>query len=1193
MPRSGLAPDRSKTEGGSGRLRFVFWRLALCTAVVLVAAPAWPQLGSRNGPASIETLAGGGPVGDGGPALAARLNLPGGVLEAPNGDLVIIDFGNHRIRRVDRQTGLIDTIVGTGEAGYNGDGIPARQAQLSRPEYATYGPEGDLYIADSYNNRVRKVDHATGLISTVAGSGERGAAGDGGPATRAEMHFPEGLTLDREGNLFIGDTVNRRIRRVDAKTGIITTYAGSGEVGVNREGTPAAEAKFLRLARIAIDGAGNLYVADSPTQRILVIDAATRQVRTYAGTGKPGFSGDGGPATAAQMRYPEGLFVAGNGDLYFADVANHRVRRVEARTGLIDTVAGNGEKGFAGDGGPAREARLWSPGRTWLDAQGNLLISDILNSRIRRVDARTGVISTVAGSGSFGDGGPANQAVLSVPGDVVYAHGKVYVADYGTRRVRAVDLASGVISTVAGGGTGSEGGIPATEIELLLPEGIAVDGGRALYIADNPASRVWKVDLATGMLSVFAGSGQPGYSGDGGPATAAQLYLPGAVAVGTDGTIYISDFGNQAVRVVDPRSGVIQTLSAAHAPGEGDPIQVGVVSLESTPQGLYHLVHDLSEVHLFHPEDRTVSPVPLAPGGLPAARSGDTQMIDVAVHGREIYLADPLGHRVLRFELGGATVDLLAGNGVQGFAGDGGPATQASLFQPGGVTVSEDGREVFIADTKNQRIRRVRLPAPERQAAGRRGIHSYELSNGLDLVVAVAPELDLAAVNLTAAIGSIDDPPAQSGMAHLLEHVTLGGSVALGSLDPPAEAAALAHLDRADRKLREARHGGGSSVAPAGTPSQTEGPDPDTLAALERDYGQALEAARKLAESGEILGGRLEAKGGIGLNATTGNDVTQYFGWMPVEHLEYWLSLEADRLQNPVFRRFYSEREVVLQEIEVLTGGRTTLQDRVMQQVFPGGPQAQPPAGDPAETRDIDRPLALDFFSRFYRPENLALAVVGNVDPAVVRRLAERHLGAWKPAAAGGPLPAPSESSTAAPRVAKFNSVRAPFVYFAFPRPALTGQEKAGLEVLAELFNSPELSPLKRRLLGEAGIAWDVFAEALYPSQKRPGAFLLRVSGNGGVEHEALIREATGVLRALDSTPEEDLAGAILQAELRLATELDDPPTLAALLAQNQAVHGNWSLPFDRLETLRHLTPAEVRRTAQKVLQVPADGGGS
>jgi len=656
--------------------------------------------------AVIDTLAGGGPVGDGGPALSARISLPGGITQAPNGDLIIVDFGNHRVRRIDHRTGIIETIAGTGEAGYNGDGIPAAQAQLARPEFAVFSPTGDLFIADSYNNRVRRIDHRTGLISTAAGTGERGFSGDGGQATLAELHFPEGIAVDSQGNLFISDTVNRRIRRVDAGSGIITTYAGTGAVGINAENTPALQAKFLRLARIAVDRSGNVYVADSPSHRILIIDAKTRLLRTFAGSGMLGADGDGRPATNARLSYPEGMVVAPNGDIYFADVGNHRVRKIDTKTGVIDTIAGTGEKGFSGDGGPALKARLWSPGRVWVDHNGNVLIADIVNARVRRVDGKTGIIETIAGSGDLGDGGPARNAILSVPGDVVYSDGKVYVADYGTQRVRCIDLATGRISTVAGGGTRTDDDIPATEAELLLPEGIAVDARRkALYIADSTANRVWKVDLNTRILRTLAGRGKTGDPGGRGSPASERLNLPSAITVGPDGHVYLGDFGHRRVLVIDPDTGAIGTLYGLNP---DNPLELAVTSLEGSPQGLFLLTHGSRELKLFDLERRVLLPLPLI-DRLPPPASGDSQIIDVAARGQYVYLADAPAHRVVRLDLQTRTVSVIAGSGIQGFSGDGGPAESASLFQPGGVAVSDDGRELFIADTKNHRIRRVRL----------------------------------------------------------------------------------------------------------------------------------------------------------------------------------------------------------------------------------------------------------------------------------------------------------------------------------------------------------------------------------------------------------------------------------------------------------------------------------------------------
>ena len=669
------------------------------------AAPIY-AIAVKSPPAIIDTIAGGGTVGDGGPALSARISLPGGITEAPNGDLILVDFGNHRVRRIAHDTGMIETIAGTGEAGYNGDEIPASRAQLSRPEFAVFGPDGDLFIADSYNNRVRRINHRTNMISTVAGTGERGFSGDGGAATAAELHFPEGIAVDIQGNLFISDTVNRRIRRVDARTGMIATYAGTGEVGTNEEGTPALQAKFLRLARIAVDRNDNLYVADSPSHRILVIDPKTRLLRTFAGTGTSGFSGDGGLATEANISFPEGITIAANGDLYFADVGNHRVRKVNAKTGFIGTVAGTGEKGFQGDGGPALNARLWSPGRVWVDHNGNVLIADILSARIRRVDAKSGVITTVVGTGDWGDGGPARNAILAVPGDVVYADGKVYVADYGTRRVRRIDLSTGKITTVAGGGTHNEEGIPATQVDFLLPEGIAIDPHRkVLYVSDSLANKVWKVDLSTGIIHTFAGGGKGGSSDEDGTAASVDLSLPSAIAVSPDGQVYIGDFGHRRVVVVDAGTNKVQTLNRADGSGVMD---FAITSMDATPQGIFLLRHGSSEVEFFDPSQHLLAVLPRI-DNVPAPPSGDSQIIDVAARGNQVYLADATAQRILRLDVRARTISVVAGSGIQGFSGDGGPADRASLFQPGGIAVSDDGRELFIADTKNHRIRRVRL----------------------------------------------------------------------------------------------------------------------------------------------------------------------------------------------------------------------------------------------------------------------------------------------------------------------------------------------------------------------------------------------------------------------------------------------------------------------------------------------------
>ena len=351
---------------------------------------------------------------DGGPATQAALDNPAGLAFDGSGNLYIADWGNERVRKVDGQTGMITTVAGTGEKGFsgdggpkrfdfslpsgmrirgsvgsvviaNGDGGPATQARLAPPAGVAIDGAGNLYIADVNFGHVRKVDGQTGVITTVAGKGKSGSSGDGGPATQAALDDPSGLAIDGSGNLYIADTGNDRVRRVDAATGLITTVAGTGEEGFSGDGGPATQAALDEPHGLAFGGAGNLYIADTGNDRVRRVDAATGLITTVAGTGEEGFSGDGGPATQAALDEPHGLAFGGAGNLYIADTGNDRVRRVDAATGLITTVAGTGEEGFSGDGGPATQAALDEPSGLAFDGAGNLYIADTRNSRVRRV----------------------------------------------------------------------------------------------------------------------------------------------------------------------------------------------------------------------------------------------------------------------------------------------------------------------------------------------------------------------------------------------------------------------------------------------------------------------------------------------------------------------------------------------------------------------------------------------------------------------------------------------------------------------------------------------------------------------------------------------------------------------------------------------------------------------------------------
>jgi sugar lactone lactonase YvrE len=339
--------------------------------------------------------------GDGRPAVTARLPNPINVAMDAAGNLYIVDNVVNRVRKVDAKTQIITTVAGsrtidairfllpqlTTGGGFSGDGGPAIAAQLDTPQHLAVDAAGNLYISDLNNYRVRKVDTKTGIITTVAGSGPTGSptvgafAGDGGPATAARLNRPQGVAVDAAGNLYIADQSNGRVRKVSPE-GIMTTVAGGG-AGALADGAKATEVAFNFPREVAVDGAGNLYISDSSTRIVKVSPAGV--VSLVAGTGTPGFSGDGGPATAAQYNTPfPRMAVDRAGSIYFSDILNERVRKVSPE-GMISTVAGTGERGFGGDGGPATAARLAGPSGVAIDAAGNLYFAEGGNKRIRKV----------------------------------------------------------------------------------------------------------------------------------------------------------------------------------------------------------------------------------------------------------------------------------------------------------------------------------------------------------------------------------------------------------------------------------------------------------------------------------------------------------------------------------------------------------------------------------------------------------------------------------------------------------------------------------------------------------------------------------------------------------------------------------------------------------------------------------------
>jgi sugar lactone lactonase YvrE len=325
--------------------------------------------------------------------------------------------------------GTIVTVVGTGQAGSAGDGGKATEAQLRFPRGLAFDAAGNLFIAEFGNSQVRKVS-ADGIISTVAGiAGEEGFSGDNGPATQAKLWAPRGITVDGAGHLFIADRDNHRVRKV-SPDGIITTVVGTGKEGFSGDGGPATEAQLRGPYDVAVDAAGNLLIVEEDSHRVRKV-SPDGIITTVAGTGKAGFSGDAGPAKEARLDSPHGVAVDAAGNLFIADTQNHRVRKVDTN-GIITTVAGSAQPGFGGDGGPATAAQLDSPDGLAVDTAGNLFIADLFNHRVRKVNPE-GIITTVAGSDRktfSSEGGPATEAGLRGPYAVaVDAAGNLYISD--------------------------------------------------------------------------------------------------------------------------------------------------------------------------------------------------------------------------------------------------------------------------------------------------------------------------------------------------------------------------------------------------------------------------------------------------------------------------------------------------------------------------------------------------------------------------------------------------------------------------------------------------------------------------------------------------------------------------------------------------------------------------------------------
>lgn len=353
-----------------------------CLAIQLLCAVATCSA------AEVKTVGGNGKdgySGDGGPATQAAISQPFGITVGPDDALYVCEVGSHAVRRIDARSQQITTVAGTGEKGFDGNGGAATKAKLNEPYEVRFHTNGDMYFVEMQNHVVRRVDHKTGIIHLIAGSGQQGFGGDGGAATKAKLNRPHSIAIDNDDNLYICDIGNHRIRRVDLKTGTISTFSGTGQKKPTPDGAAVAGTPLKGPRALDFDGHNNLILALREGNAIYTIDLKAMTLHHIAGTGQSGYTGHGGPAKNAKLSGPKGVALAPNGDVYFADTESHTVRVIRKASGIVETVIGDGKKGDGPDGDPSG-CRMDRPHGVYVDKAGRVYVGDSNNHRVRMLE---------------------------------------------------------------------------------------------------------------------------------------------------------------------------------------------------------------------------------------------------------------------------------------------------------------------------------------------------------------------------------------------------------------------------------------------------------------------------------------------------------------------------------------------------------------------------------------------------------------------------------------------------------------------------------------------------------------------------------------------------------------------------------------------------------------------------------------